>query len=72
MPTALSILQGSSTGTPVYVETQTPTPNSNGLVTIEIGGGNPTAFTAIDWSAGPYWIKTEIATTAPLTTYTIS
>lgn len=33
----ISILQGSATGTPVYVETQTPTTNANGLVTIEIG-----------------------------------
>jgi hypothetical protein len=58
----ISILQATSTGTAVYVETQTPTPNSNGLVTIEIGGGTPVStgtFAAIDWSAGPYFIKTE-------------
>ena len=57
----ISILQGTSDGTPVYVETQTPTPNANGLVTIEIGGGTPVTgtFAAIDWSAGPYYIKTE-------------
>jgi hypothetical protein len=58
----ISILQGTSEGTPVYVETQTPTPNKNGLVTIEIGGGTPVStgtFAAIDWSAGPYFIKTE-------------
>ena len=49
----ISILQGTSNGTPVYVETKTPTPNSNGLVTIEIGGGIPLTgtFSAIDWSA---------------------
>ena len=35
----LSILQGSVTGTAVYVETQTPTTNINGLVSIEIGSG---------------------------------
>lgn len=57
----VSILQGSETGTPVYVETQTTTSNSNGLVTIEIGGGTPVTgtFAAIDWSAGTYFIKTE-------------
>ncbi len=33
----ISILQGSATGTAVYVETQTKTTNANGLVTIEIG-----------------------------------
>jgi hypothetical protein len=58
----ISILQGTSTGTAVYVELQTPTPNANGLVTIEIGSGTPVStatFAAIDWSAGPYFIKTE-------------
>jgi hypothetical protein len=57
----ISILQGSSTGTPVYVETQTPTTNANGLVTIEIGGGTVVTgtFTGIDWSTGVYFIKTE-------------
>jgi uncharacterized protein (TIGR02145 family) len=69
----ISILQGTSNGTPVYVETQTPTPNANGLVSIEIGGGTPVTgtFAVIDWSAGPYFIKTETAIVAPLTTYTI-
>jgi hypothetical protein len=69
----ISILQGSATGTPVYVETQTPATNANGLVSLEIGGGTPVTgtFGAIDWAAGPYYIKTE---TDPLggTTYTIS
>jgi len=55
----ISILQGSDVGTVVYSETQTPTPNANGLVTIEIGNGNPVTFATIDWSAGPYFIKTE-------------
>jgi hypothetical protein len=70
----ISILQGAESGTPVYVETQTPTPNVNGLVSIEIGGGTPVigTFSVIDWSAGPYFIKTETAPTAPLTTYTIT
>jgi uncharacterized protein (TIGR02145 family) len=57
----ISILQGSSTGTAVYVETHTPVSNSNGLVTIEIGGGTPVTgtFAGIDWSTGTYFIKTE-------------
>ncbi len=57
----ISILQGSVEGTAVYVETQVSTTNSNGLVTIEIGGGTPVTgtFTGIDWSTGPYYIKTE-------------
>ena len=68
----ISILQGSESGTAVYVETQTPTPNINGLVTVEIGTGTTTDdFSAINWAAGPYFIKTEAAVTPPLTTYTI-
>jgi uncharacterized protein (TIGR02145 family) len=57
----VSILQGSETGTPVYVETQTTASNLNGLVTIEIGGGTPVTgtFAGIDWSTGTYFIKTE-------------
>jgi hypothetical protein len=39
---------GNATGSggTVYVETQTPTTNINGLVTIEIGGGTPVTGTS--------------------------
>jgi hypothetical protein len=69
----ISILQTTSTGTAVYVETQTTTPNTNGLISIEIGAGTPVTgtFTAIDWTAGPYFIKTEIDPSGG-TTYSIS
>jgi hypothetical protein len=56
----ISILQGSDSGSSVYVETQTATTNVNGLVSIAIGTGNTSGnFSAIDWSTGPYFIKTE-------------
>ena len=57
----ISILQGAPNGTPVYVETQMPMSNLNGLVTIEIGAGSVVsgAFNTSDWSNGPYFIKTE-------------
>jgi len=56
----ISILQGSPSGTIVYVETQEPTTNANGLVSIEIGtGATSDDFSAIDWANGPYFIKTE-------------
>jgi hypothetical protein len=57
----ISILQGSASGSPVYIETNTPTTNANGLATIEIGGGSVVsgAFSTIDWANGPYFIKTE-------------
>mgnify|MGYP003493458217 CR=1 FL=1 len=57
----ISILQATATGTAVYVETQNPTPNTNGLVSIEIGGGTVVSGTmaGINWANGPYFIKTE-------------
>ncbi|MFN5387102.1 MAG: FISUMP domain-containing protein, partial [Bacteroidota bacterium] len=57
----ISILQGTANGTAVYVETQTPTTNDNGLVSIEIGGGTVVSgtFVSTDWANGPYFIKTE-------------
>jgi hypothetical protein len=69
----ISILQGSVSGTSVYVETQTPSTNINGLVSIEIGTGTVVsgAFNLIDWSTGPYFIKTE-TDPAGGTTYTIT
>ncbi len=53
----ISILQGSVSGTVVYTETQATSTNANGLVSIELGGG--AGFDAIDWTNGPYFIKTE-------------
>jgi len=66
----ISILQGS---TAVYEETQTPTSNTNGLVSLEIGTGTVISgfFPAIDWSAGTYFIKTETDPTGA-TNYTIT
>jgi len=53
----ISILQGSSSGTVVYSEVQTPTTNANGLISIEIGGGE--GFDTINWANGILFIKTE-------------
>lgn len=58
----ITVLKGSSTGSPVYTETQLPIPDANGLVTIKIGEGTPvgsSTFAQIDWAAGPYFIQTE-------------
>ena len=57
----ISILQGSPTGTVAYSETQSPTTNANGLVSLQIGSGIVLSgtFTAINWATGPYFIKTE-------------
>jgi hypothetical protein len=69
----ISILLGSTSGTAVYVETQSPTTNANGLVSIEIGGGTIVTgtFVSIDWSAGTYFIKTETDPTGG-TSYSIT
>jgi uncharacterized protein (TIGR02145 family) len=57
----IHILQTSEFGAAVYVETHTPTTNANGLVNVEIGAGTVVSgdFKTIDWSKGPYFIKTE-------------
>ena len=57
----VSILQGSAAGNAVYVETHTVTTNANGLLTLEIGGGEAQqgVFADINWGAGPYFLKTE-------------
>lgn len=71
----ISILQNTSTGTIVYQETYSPKPqtNANGLLSIEIGSGIPSTgtFSAINWSGGIYYLKTETDPSGG-TNYTIS
>ncbi len=69
----VSILQGSASGTAAYVETHSAATNTNGLISIEIGGGTVTlgSFAGIDWANGPYFIKTE-TDPAGGTNYTIT
>ncbi|MBE0646499.1 MAG: DUF1566 domain-containing protein [Bacteroidales bacterium] len=69
----ISILQTTVSGLLVFQETHTVTTNENGLATLEIGGGTPVTgtFSAIDWSAGPYFLKTE-TDPAGGTSYTIA
>ena len=57
----ISILSETVSGEELYVETQTPTTNENGLASIEIGGGNIVSgiFANINWATGTYFIKTE-------------
>jgi hypothetical protein len=69
----ISILNGSITGSAVYTEKHTLTTNSNGLVSLEIGGGTVVngSLSTIDWSQGSYFIKTE-TDIAGGTNYTIT
>ena len=58
----LSILQTTSNGTAVYMETHSKTSNVNGLLTLEVGTGTTMTgtFSTIDWAQGPYFLKTEM------------
>ena len=71
----ISILQESTSGNVVYMETYNPNPqtNANGLVTVEIGGGEALSgtFSDIDWASGTYFLKTETDPTGG-TNYTLS
>jgi hypothetical protein len=69
----ISVLQGSSAGIPVFVETHTQSTNANGLVSLQIGTGTiiTGTFSGINWAAGPYFIKTETDPTGG-TDYTIA
>ena len=57
----ISILEGSSTGTSVYVETQTPTTNANGLVSLIIGDGSVVSgdLSNIDWSSNSHYVQID-------------
>lgn len=56
------IHQGTATGTTVYQETQSPTTNASGLVSLEIGTGTIVIgdFSKISWDKGPYFIETQV------------
>jgi len=58
----ISILKGSPSGSAVFVETQTPLSNTNGLISLEIGTGNLVSgnFATVDWGSDTYFLKTEI------------
>ena len=53
----ITIVRGSETGAEVYSQTETVRTNDNGLFTTMIGGAG---FDAIDWSIGPYYLKSEV------------
>ena len=57
----ISLLENSSTGNAVYVETQKTTTNANGLASIKIGEGTiqSGSFDLIDWGNNSYFIKTQ-------------
>jgi hypothetical protein len=58
----ISVLETSTTGPAVYVETHSVTSNDYGLINLEIGTGTPVTgtFPAINWGADLHYIKVEI------------
>ena len=59
----ISILKSFPNGISVYTETHRVTTNGNGLMSLEIGTGNPTPgsdFTTIDWGNDDYYLQSEV------------
>ncbi len=54
----ISLIQGIATE--VYTELHTEETNDFGLINLEIGSKNSAAFSLIDWSNGPYYIKISV------------
>ena len=58
----ISVLQTTSTGTPVYIETFSTTTNNFGLVNLDIGTGTALSgtFSSINWGADKYFLQVEL------------
>lgn len=58
----VAILKDSASGNVMYQESHLVKTNSNGLITLEIGGGTQELgnFTSIKWGQGSYFIRTAI------------
>lgn len=62
----ISLLQGSASGSAVYVETHQAQTNANGLLSLKVGSGLAQSgvglwpFNQIAWGSGPYFLQTEV------------
>jgi len=59
--TRIAILHKTNDGNALYVEKHNLSSNLNGLITLEIGAGTiiSGSFIGIDWSDGPYYVRTD-------------
>lgn len=60
----ISIIQGSEDGEVVYSERHSKDSDANGFISFRVGEGDPIytgELDTIDWTAGPSYIRTEIA-----------
>ena len=57
----LSVLDGATSGTIQYQETQSATTNSYGLFTLQVGNGTPVSgsMNAVTWGSGPKYLQVE-------------
>jgi len=57
-----SIIEGSASGTAVYIEQHIDTTNQFGLVNLVIGNGSVLLgdFASVDWSDNAYFLKIEL------------
>ena len=69
----VSILKDSTNGQVAYVETHSPKTNQQGLIQLNIDGGNVVSgsFSSVPWSAAKLFVKTEMDLQGA-TNYTIS
>jgi uncharacterized protein (TIGR02145 family) len=56
----LDILRGSETGPVVCSETYECITNEFGLINLEVGSQDVTAFAGIDWAVGPYFLQVSL------------
>jgi uncharacterized protein (TIGR02145 family) len=58
----VSLIQNIENGLIVFSETHYPSTNTNGLMSFSIGSGAKISgdLSTVDWSKGPYFIKTEV------------
>jgi uncharacterized protein (TIGR02145 family) len=56
----LEILRGSGTGPVVCSETYECITNEFGLINLEVGSQDATAFEEIDWAVGPYFLRVSL------------
>ncbi|HEY0029244.1 MAG TPA: hypothetical protein VGC65_00685 [Bacteroidia bacterium] len=61
----ISLRQNTALGTIVYTETHSVISNNVGILNLVVGMGTPVTgtFSAIDWSAGPYFIEVSMDVT---------
>lgn len=70
---SIAILQNSTNGTEVYSETHNTTTNDYGLINLLLGEGTTSDdFSAIDWSAGDYFVEIQVDDTVMGTTQLLS